>query len=157
MEGNWFICDVRNKRDGMRWRIKFLHPPARTFFLSMILLFPYFLCCPPSPPCRAALHAGACWPWRPTRYCQPTFHAPFCGLERFSYTKGCTLHERWPVPFISLPSPFRVTLRCRNSADNFIEIIEIGHMVQVPCKYLKPWFDDWSYFIVVFFNEGGKL
>ena len=57
--------------------------PVRTSFLPMLLLFPYFLCCPPSPPCRAALHAGACWPWRPTRYCQPSFHAPLVALRIF--------------------------------------------------------------------------
>lgn len=75
--------------------------PVRTFFLPMLLLFPYFLCCPPSPPCRAALHAGACWPWRPTRYCQPSFHAPLVALRIF--LKGapfCMLDN-----FISLSPP----------------------------------------------------
>lgn len=65
----------------------------------MLLLFPYFLCCPPSPPCRAALHAGACWPWRPTRYCQPSFHAPFYGLTIFLW-KGAPLHERWTPSYL---------------------------------------------------------
>jgi len=69
----------------------------------MLLLFPYFLCCPPSPPCRAALHAGACWPWRPTRYCQPTFHAPFCGLEIF-LRKGASCMSDDLSP-LSLPLP----------------------------------------------------
>jgi len=78
MQGN--LCDEKKK---MIQENKFFYPPARTSFLSMLLLFPYFLCCPPSPPCRAALHAGACWPWRPTRYCQPIFHIPFCGLQIF--------------------------------------------------------------------------
>ena len=73
---------------------KFFHPPARTSFLSMLLLFPYFLCCLPSPPCRAALHAGACWPWRPTRYCQPIFHTfPFV-----AYKFSCgNMHLAWTL------------------------------------------------------------
>lgn len=120
-------------------RYKFLYPPARTSFLSMLLLFPYFLCCPPSPPCRAALHAGACWPWRPTRYCQPSFHAPFCGLKIF-LRKGAPLHERCnpslpPTPSLASASP------CSIFPDFTLITPEIIKIVSVPTFCANTW--DW--------------
>lgn len=118
-------------------RNKFLQPPARTSFLSMLLLFPYFLCCPPSPPCRAALHAGACWPWRPTRYCQPSFHAPFCGLKIFLRKGAPFCMSADPPPPLSLHpclSP------CSTAFSSFYSSIprqsRSNECPDIPCEYL---------------------
>lgn len=130
-------CIERDARKFMRWeknwyemKNKFFHPPARTSFLSMLLLFPYFLCCPPSPPCRAALHAGACWPWRPTRYCQPIFHIPFCGLQIFLRKDALCMSTHLPssLPPFHIISLFLILLI-------ILEIIKIT-IPKLPFQYL---------------------
>lgn len=137
----------------MRWekkwyemKNKFFHPPARTSFLSMLLLFPYFLCCPPSPPCRAALHAGACWPWRPTRYCQPTFPHSLLWLTDF-LTEGCTLHERSPSSSSSSSPASSRSINFSNFTDNSRDNQDYEYS-KTPCNYLGLDTIDWLQFII---------
>lgn len=123
---------------------KFLHPPVRTSFLSMLLLFPYFLCCPPSPPCRAALHAGACWPWRPTRYCQPTFHVPFCGLKIFLWKDVYHAWELTSLLYLHL---------CLRSTAFFLILLMIPktiEIVNIPKSHANIW--DWINLSIVVHN-----
>lgn len=116
--------DERYARNFMRWEIRwkinsYIHqfePLSYRCFCCFLIS----LCCPPSPPCRAALHAGACWPWRPTRYCQPTFHTPFCCLKIFllkdvhpawKFTSFLYLHVSVALHFSHFADKFQDNLR----------------------------------------------